>query len=72
LGFFLSSSLSFNDMEVLPFLALGPPSSFHSNLVPLAICGPFNISSSLGGRGGVLCNVPCLSCGTLFYLRGMV
>jgi hypothetical protein len=74
--FFLSfihfSSFSFNIMEALPSLALGPPSSLHFCSIPRTIHGPFGVSLSLGGRGGAFCNIPCFGCGVLFSQCGMV
>jgi len=59
LYFFPYSSLSFDTMKALTSLILGCPLGFHSDLVLQATCSPSNVSSSLGGKSGALCNVLC-------------
>ncbi len=76
LSFFFHSFIplfSFNPMEVLLFLAFGPPLGSHFGLASQTTCGLFGVSSSLRGRVRLaLCNIPCSSCGTLFSQCGMV
>jgi hypothetical protein len=59
-------------MEVLPFLAFGSPLGSHFGSAPWTTCGPFGVSWSVGGRGVILCNLPCSSYETLFSQCGMV
>ncbi len=53
-------------MEALPSLTLGLPLGFRSNWTPQTTHGPFGVSSSFGGKGVAICDVPCSNCEALF------
>ncbi len=59
-------------MEALFSLTLGPPLGSCSSSIFWVVHDPSSLSSSFGIKGGAFRNIPCFSCGALFFWCGIV